>query len=140
MSEAVTTRRRKRSGFGIASFALSVLALLFVQAWIGILAFYITLFLGGIVTIDGVDDVAEVGAQYLVFPWFVGVMGTAVILWWSGVAVYVAAYVVGGLSVVFAVVALIRRSERVFPVTGLVISGIILAINLLVYIGFLSKF
>lgn len=130
-------RRKKGRGFGVASFVLAVLVLISYEAFIATVAVLIVVVPGWLFLMveltqtTGLPFVILTGGPRLVM---FGVMGLAGLLFSVGVFTYFAATVTSVLSIAFAIVALVRRARPVFAVTGIVMSILMLAVNLTLFL------
>lgn len=123
----------------MASFVLPVLAVVSYDVTVAFIDFLVLAIPGSFLALveltksTGVPFVMLTGGPHLMM---FGVFGLAGVVFLIAAGVYVVATILSVLSIVFGIVALVRRRPRVLPVTGIVMSALILSANLAIFLLF----
>lgn len=144
-STPFTPRARQRRGLGIAAFVLPVIALLVYESVVVVLDLVVLTLPGTLLVLIELTEATGVPfiLPFAVFGLHGGVVGLALVALTVSVVVlvtYAVATILCVLSVVFGVVALVKRRPRVFPIAGLVISAVILVLNILMFLAVYPAF
>lgn len=138
--DPIAPRVQKRRGLGIAAFVLPTVALLSYEIVVVVLGVLVLAVPGTLFALIALTEATGVPfiLPFAVFGLHGGVVGMALValaVFLVLVVTYSLATILCVLSGVFGVVALVKRRPRVFPVTGLVMSAVILILNLVIFVA-----
>jgi hypothetical protein len=128
---------RRRHAFGLASLVLGAVVWLSYGAMIVTVAVLVLAVPSWLVLL--VEFTQATGVPFVILtggPWgfMFGVMGLAGVVGLIAFVVYVCATALCALAVVYGTAALVQREKRAFAVTGILLSVLVLALNVALFV------